>query len=115
MLAFEQKKRQLLIQLITELEVLLRHKNLWQAERPSGKSLASTAPFAIDSLNFEQWLQFIFIEKMLQILQLNLPLPTAMTITPMATEYFKLQSDNCPAIVTLLTRIDVTINEKQRC
>lgn len=112
---FELKKRQLLAKQLNELETAMRHKSLWQAERPSEQALASTEPFAIDSLNFSQWLQFIFIEKIAQLLQLNLALPTAMAISPMATEYFKVQADSCPEIVALITRIDLTINENNRC
>jgi uncharacterized protein YqcC (DUF446 family) len=111
----EQKKRQLLNSLMNELETALRQKKLWQSERPSEQALASTEPFAIDFLNFSQWLQFIFIEKITLLLQLDLALPNAMAIAPMASEYFKLQTDNCPEIVVLITRIDFTINEKNRC
>lgn len=106
----EQKKRQLLNNLINELEATLRQKKLWQSKRPSAQSLASIEPFAIDFLNFTQWLQFIFIEKITRLLQLNLPLPKAMEIAPMASEYFKCQADNCPEIVALIARIDGVIN-----
>jgi len=109
---FEQQKRQKLITLINELESLLRQKKRWESQRPSEQALSSHEPFAIDTLNFDQWLQFIFIEKMTYLLQLNLALPRAMAITPMATEYFKLQKDHCPEIVVLSARIDTTINEK---
>ena len=109
---FEQKKRQLLATLITQLEAELRKHKLWQTERPSEQALASQLPFAIDSLTFTQWLQFIFIEKITQLLQLNLALPTKMAVAPMASEYFRLQTNTCPEIVALITRIDLTMNEK---
>jgi len=109
---FELKKRQLLCTLLAELEIALRDQQLWQRDRPSEQALASTLPFAIDHLSFVQWLQFIFIEKITRLLQQNLPLPTSMAIAPMACEYFKLQTNHCPEIVALVTRIDLTINEK---
>jgi uncharacterized protein YqcC (DUF446 family) len=109
---FEQQKRQRIAALMTELESALRKQQLWQSVRPSEQALASVEPFAIDSLTFTQWLQFIFIEKITQLLQLNLPLPTAMSIAPMASEYFKLKSNTCPEIVALITTIDLTMNEK---
>ena len=112
---FEQRKRQVLRTLLNELESAMHQKGLWQALRPSEQALASMEPFAIDSLNFSQWLQFIFIEKMGRLLQLNLALPTAIAVAPMAVEYFKVQTDHCPEIVAIITRIDLTINEKNRC
>lgn len=112
---FEQKRRQRLAALLTELESLLRTQGLWQTQRPSEQALASSEPFAIDTLNFTQWLQFIFIEKISVLLQLNLALPGAMAIAPMATEYFKMQANDGAEIVAIITRIDLTINEKARC
>ncbi|WP_022942440.1 YqcC family protein [Psychromonas hadalis] len=109
---FEIKKRQLLAVLLTELEAQLRLLKCWQSTRPSERSLASIEPFSIDTLCFTQWLQFIFIEKMTQLLQLNLPLPTAMEIAPMASEFFKMQKVNSGEILALIIRIDCVINEK---
>ena len=109
---FEQKRRQLLALLLSELESTLRTQNRWQSDRPSEQALASIEPFAIDTLNFSQWLQFIFIEKISVLLQLDLALPTAMAIAPMASEYFKMQSCDSTEIVSIITRIDFTINEK---
>lgn len=112
---FEQKRRQLLATLIDELIGALQAQKRWQSQRPSEQALASIEPFAIDSLNFTQWLQFIFIEKITALLQLNLALPSAMAITPMAVEYFKEQGGDSAAILAIITRIDLIINEKNSC
>lgn len=110
---FEQKRRQLLTMLMKELEDSLRTQKLWQSQQPSELALASKAPFAIDTMNFSQWLQFIFIEKIDTLLDHDLALPSAMAIAPMASEYFKMQPINSNEIVALITRIDLIINEKQ--
>ncbi len=112
---FEQKRRQLLATLIDELTCALQTQKLWQSQRPSEQALASVEPFAIDSLNFTQWLQFIFIEKISDLLQLNLALPSDMAITPMASEYFKMQGCDSAEIITIITRIDLIFNEKTSC
>ena len=112
---FEQQKRQLIDRLLRELETELVGLKLWQSIRPSEQALASVEPFAIDTLTFPQWLQFIFIEKMTQLLQQRAPLPEAMAITPMATEYFKVQTINSESLITVINRIDLAITEKNRC
>jgi len=112
---FEQKRRQLLAMLIEQLISELQTQKLWQSKRPSKQALASVEPFAIDSLTFTQWLQFIFIEKIDLLLQSNLALPIRMAITPMATEYFKLQNCDSTTIVSIINRIDLVINEKAPC
>lgn len=112
---FEQQRRMRLMRLLSELESELKTTNLWQLNRPSDQALASIEPFAIDTLSFPEWLQFIFIEKMTQLLQLALPLPKAMAITPMASEYFKVQTINSGALIIVIERIDLVINEKNKC
>ena len=86
---------------------------LWQAGKPSESALSSTAPFAIDSLTFEQWLQFIFLEKMTQLIQFSLPLPGSMSVLPMAEEYFKNQPLSSAAIIAVIGRIDLLISENR--
>ncbi len=108
------KKRHLLLQLLNELEHELRLLNLWQNTAPSEQALSSSEPFAIDTLTFVQWLQFIFIDKMSHLLQFSLPLPESMSVLPMASEYFKSQSVNSANITNIIGRIDLLINERER-
>ena len=107
------KKRRLLLELLNQLESELRKQGLWQASKPSESALSSTAPFAIDSLTFVQWLQFIFLEKMTQLIQFSLPLPESMSVLPMAEEYFKNQSVSSAAIIAVIARIDLLISENR--
>ena len=109
---FELKKRRLLLQLLNDLESELCKQGLWQEDKPGESALSSTAPFAIDTLTFTQWLQFIFIDKMSYLLQYSLPLPESMSVLPMAEEYFKSQSVNSAGITEIIGRIDLLISEK---
>jgi len=73
--------------LLIDLEQELRVMNLWEFIEPSPDALASTEPFAIDTLTFPQWLQFIFIPKMAFLIDQQ-TLPANCSIAPMAEEYF---------------------------
>lgn len=55
---------------------------------PSAEALASVEPFAVDTLDFEQWLQWIFLPRMKAILEQDLPLPNASGIQEMAEMVF---------------------------
>ncbi|MBT8149497.1 MAG: YqcC family protein, partial [Pseudomonadales bacterium] len=48
---------------------------LWESKRPSAAALASDEPFCIDTLSFSQWVQFIFLERMHEIIANREPLP----------------------------------------
>lgn len=66
----------------------LRLQGLWDDVSPSAEALASTQPFAVDTLEFEQWLQWIFLPRMKLILEQDLPLPSASGIQEMAEVVF---------------------------
>lgn len=107
-------QRYLLQKLLQQLQDELQQKKLWQIERPSEAALNSRAPFAIDTLTFAQWVQFIFIEKLRGLLQANLPLPQSMSVQPMAEEYFKNLSVDSGQIMHIIGEIDRLINKGEQ-
>ena len=72
--------------LLIERELIVQ--GWWEDEPPSDEALESTVPFAVDTLNFEQWLQWIFLPRMKIILEQDLPLPNASGIQEMAEMVF---------------------------
>ncbi|BFN25246.1 hypothetical protein PSCT_04323 [Pseudomonas sp. SCT] len=62
----------------------LRGLGLWSLESPAPEALASVEPFCVDTLRFEQWLQWIFLPRMKAIVEADLPLPAASGICAMA-------------------------------
>ncbi len=71
------------------LEKELRRRSLWQSSPPPPHLLLSDKPFCIDTLEFHQWLQFIFIERMKTIVETQALLPQASGIAVMAEEVYK--------------------------
>ena len=72
--------------LIIKLEQSLREAMLWSSSIPSNQALQSMVPFAFDSMAFEQWLQFIFIPKMSELIRTEKALPTNLELLPMAEQ-----------------------------
>ncbi|MFF7710483.1 YqcC family protein [Pseudomonas sp. NPDC007930] len=62
----------------------LRLQGWWEAQPPADHLLASQEPFCVDTLAFEQWLQWVFLPRMKAILERDLPLPSASGILAMA-------------------------------
>ncbi|MFJ7886222.1 YqcC family protein [Pseudomonas sp. NPDC096917] len=62
----------------------LRVQGWWDEEPPSAEALNSVEPFSVDTLDFHQWLQWIFLTRMKLILERDLPLPNASGILEMA-------------------------------
>ncbi|WP_227519860.1 YqcC family protein [Mangrovitalea sediminis] len=97
--------------LMLRLEAEMRRLSLWEAERPSPEALASTEPFCIDTLTFPQWLQFIFLERLKDIVEAGAPLPQRSEIHPLAVEYFKQEPVSSGGIVKLVWEFDQLILE----
>ncbi len=96
----------LLAQQLCLLESQLRDMALWSEYVPDAMALASCEPFAVDTLTFVEWLQFIFLPRMQQLVDAVAQLPTACSIAPMAEEYFRGVSVDSGALLALLASID---------
>ncbi|WAJ69103.1 YqcC family protein [Catenovulum adriaticum] len=103
-------KAQQLSVLLRDLEQVLKQLDLWQVNRPSQSALTSTQPFCIDTLDFHQWLQFIFIERMQAILNSKQSLPPNLCLMPIAEEVYKDADFNPKPLYLVLTQIDNLFN-----
>jgi uncharacterized protein YqcC (DUF446 family) len=95
--------------LLTELTIALKQDNLWQLQPPSADKLLSSAPFCYDTLTFSQWLQFIFIPKMLLLITEKSVLPNKIALTPMAEEAFKDLASQSNDLLDVIAKIDKTL------
>lgn len=97
--------------LLMDIEHELRILGLWEKETPSEEALASTEPFAVGSLTFSQWLQFIFLPKMYFMIEHNIQLPTNCQITPMAEEYFARSKISVNTLLQYLHKVDALLGK----
>ena len=96
----------MIIQLLDELSDTLKVHQLWSNTPPNTAAFASTAPFCYDTMRFEQWLQFVFIIKMKQLIAANQPLPKGAYITPMAEQRLV----DYPKVIDVIKKIDKALN-----
>lgn len=96
---------------LIDIEAAMRELQLWQAEPPSAEALASDQPFAIDTLTFTQWLQFLFLPRLQQLVQIRGDLPSNCNIAPMAEEYFRPMSIPAGPLIIELKRIDTLLSQ----
>jgi uncharacterized protein YqcC (DUF446 family) len=99
-------------QALIDVEKELRELRLWEFELPPADALASTQPFAIDTLNFPQWLQFIFLARLRFMIHTQSPLPTSSAVAPMAEQYFSVLSLNSTALIAHLKKVDDLLTYK---
>ncbi|MBV6288729.1 YqcC family protein [Pseudomonas aegrilactucae] len=92
------------------IEHALREQGWWSQEAPSPEALASVTPFAVDVMSFDQWLQWIFLPKMTEILEKGLPLPSASGILVMAETVYVGRPQESRELRRLLAEFDQLIS-----
>lgn len=100
-------------ELLIDIECELRRLNAWEEIAPPPEALLSAQPFAVDTLSFTQWLQFIFIPKIRFLVESDDALPQKCDIAPMAEEYFRglfLPADD---LIAALKKIDLVITRSE--
>ena len=93
-------------EILLDIEYELRRARLWQSEMPSDDALASDQPFALDTMDFHQWLQFILLPRMHDLIDQRLPLPAACGISPIAEEVYKERMEMMKPLLLQLQRLD---------
>lgn len=91
---------------LLEVEAVLRASGRWEWRPPPESDLRSTQPFCIDTLRFEQWLQWVFLPRMKDILEQSRPLPGKSSIFVYAQEYLRKSNPPEGNLLTLIKRFD---------
>ncbi|ELI5736964.1 YqcC family protein [Vibrio fluvialis] len=96
--------------LLQQLEDELRQSGVWQTAAPAEHALQSTQPFALDTLEPHEWLQWIFLPRMQQMIEQQMieqqmTLPSGFLLSPYFEEVWK-EREEFAAVMLVLNRID---------
>ncbi|HIP52441.1 MAG TPA: YqcC family protein [Chromatiales bacterium] len=98
--------------LMQALEDEMRRLDLWETSPPSAEVLESVVPFCYDTLEFTQWLQWVFVPKTRAIMDRGMPLPAKSEIAPLAEMSFaEMEEIDTDALLALISDFDRMINE----
>lgn len=99
-----------LLSLLTEIEQALKQLQLWTNDTPSAEAMAYQEPFAIDTMSFENWLQFILLPRMQLLITQSQPLPASSQIAEMAEVVWAEHPAHLP-LITLLRQFDQQLQQ----
>ncbi len=105
-----QRRRAIAIQL-TQLERQLRQLAWWSEQPPTPEALSSQAPFCLDTLSFEAWLQWVFIERMEQLLVEGKPLPQRSAMRAMGEQAWEGRASG--DLLQVLAALDELLTQAQ--
>ena len=98
-------------EVLIDIEAQLRRLGLWDKIPPSSQALASTQPFCVDTMTLPQWLQFVFLPTMREMLEAEQPLPDRCGIAPMAEEFFRDSELAISELLASLERVDELLSQ----
>lgn len=99
-------------EILIDIEKELRELQLWDLETLSDEALSSEQPFAVDTMTFPQWLQFIFLPRMYFMIEQKLQLPANCGIAPMAEQYFSVLNLPSLPLILHLQKIDALLTDR---
>ncbi len=91
---------------LLRIEIELRRLSVWSDLPPPAEALQSTQPFCIDTLEFVEWLQFVFLPKMKVLVEQGQGLPSVSGMAPMAEESFQGKTRSGEYLIRELQIID---------
>lgn len=91
---------------LLEVEATLRTNGKWDEISPDSDALASKQPFCMDTLEFEQWLQWIFLPRMKTTLEQTKPLPAKSSIFVYAHECLQKNDPSTGSLLKLIKTFD---------
>ncbi len=87
----------------------MRALELWSRQRPSASALASTEPFCVDTLCLSDWIQWILIPRMHELLDREQPLPGQCNVHAVAEESFRDTQADTRQLLQLIQDFDRTL------
>jgi len=100
--------------ILIKLEQALRAQGQWQPEPPPQQALASQLPFCYDTLEFNQWLQWVFLPRLNTLVEANAALPSESAIYEYAEEVYQGTEYNTVDLLRAIKLFDEMILKRSR-
>jgi uncharacterized protein YqcC (DUF446 family) len=98
--------------ILKALETALRDQGQWQQLAPPQPALASKLPFCYDTLEFNQWLQWVLLPNMYRLLESGDALPAQSAIHEYAEEIYKHTDHDSEELLLIIKQLDQFITTK---
>lgn len=99
-------KHNALAAILDDLQTEMENQGLWATHPPAPKAFESQTPFFADTMDFSQWLQWVFVARFRAMMDAGAPLPGSCDVAPMAEEALKEMEQDMTEIISLLKAFD---------
>lgn len=106
-----EQRQDALIAVTDNIEHELRRLDLWTNEAPTHQALSSIEPFCYDTLNFSEWMQWVFLPRMREVLTDMRDMPAQSNIFAYAEEALKNTPYESEQLLFLIKTFDELVAE----
>ena len=97
-------------ELLAALELALLEAGWWGDASPDDAALASIEPFCVDTLRFSEWLQWVYIPKMLDYIASQGALPERSGLLAIAEEAWRGSAEDTSGLLLVMRALDGLVN-----
>lgn len=101
----EQKHHDQVFHQLVMIKEEMQHIELWQNRPPPIDAFSSEQPFAVDTMQAHEWLQWVFMPRMQALIEAKTVLPRGFALSPYFEEALKEQTDSVK-LLTLIKQLD---------
>ncbi|AVQ88344.1 YqcC family protein [Plesiomonas shigelloides] len=105
------EREQQVRQLLEDIRLVMMELALWQKLPPEPQAFQSVEPFSIDTMEAQEWLQWVFLPRMHALLDAGAGLPTRFSITPYFEEALK-EQEQISRLLAPLRALDELLNQE---
>ena len=101
-----EEARRSLATAIREVAEAMEHDGVWDQPQPPTDAWRSSQPFFADAMNFPQWLRYVLLQRLEELLEEGEPMPDYCDVAPMAEEYARVEARSLTSLIEALQRLD---------
>ncbi|GGX95313.1 hypothetical protein GCM10007160_23600 [Litchfieldella qijiaojingensis] len=99
---------------LRRLEATMKATDMWKMPQPPVEAFDSEQPFCVDTMDLPQWLRFVFIARLDELIEAEAPLPDTCQVAPAAEVYLKqsqVKASTLLLVVKAIEEVDRVISE----
>ena len=97
-----------ILAVLSDIEAELKELSLWQGEsgRPATAALNAPAPFGLGVMEFHEWLEYVLLPRLREMIEDQRELPSSLLTHPMAEEVWRGKWGQYRRLIGHLRRLD---------
>ena len=92
--------------ILSEMENELKNLGLWDVPEPATEAFKSESPFYLDTMSFNEWLHYVLIRRLRDVIAASGKLPGKVRIFPYAYEYYNEDRSRYMGLLRSIHRLD---------